>query len=45
MLISIISRWLGHYDGAFTMRQYVHADHAEDMRQGTTALGKLYKIN
>lgn len=43
--ISIVSRWAGHYDVSFTYRQYVHADHAEDLVQGTTALGKLYKIN
>lgn len=43
--ISIVSRWAGHYDASFTYRQYVHADHAEDLVQGTTALGKLYKIN
>lgn len=43
--ISIVSRWAGHYDPSFTLRQYVHADDIEDMRQGTAALGKLYKIN
>jgi len=42
--VSIISRWAGHYDAAFTLRQYVHADHAEDLAQGAAALGKLYKI-
>lgn len=42
--ISIVSRWAGHYDASFTLRQYVHADHTEDMRQGADALGKLYKI-
>jgi integrase len=43
--ISVVSRWAGHYDASFTLRQYVHADHTEDMRQGTAALGQLYKIN
>ena len=43
--ISVVSRWAGHYDASFTYRQYVHADHTEDMRQGTAALGKLYNIN
>lgn len=43
--ISVVSRWAGHYDSSFTLRQYVHADHTEDMRQGTTALGQLYKIS
>jgi integrase len=42
--ISIIARWHGHYDAAFTIKHYVHADHTEDMRQGTTALGQIYKI-
>jgi integrase len=42
--ISIVSRWAGHYDTAFTYRRYVHADHAEDLVQGTDALGKLYKL-
>jgi aconitase B len=43
--ISVVSRWAGHYDSTFTLRQYVHADHTEDMRQGTAALGQLYKVN
>ncbi len=43
--ISIVSRWAGHHDAGFTYRQYVHADHVEDMRQGTAALGQLYKVN
>jgi Site-specific recombinase XerD len=42
--ISVVSRWAGHYDASFTLRQYVHADHTEDMRQGTAALGQIYKI-
>ena len=43
--ISVVSRWAGHYDASFTLRAYVHADHTEDMRQGTAALGQLHKIN
>ncbi|MFC5996256.1 tyrosine-type recombinase/integrase [Pseudonocardia hispaniensis] len=43
--ISIVSRWAGHYDAAFTYRQYVHADHAEDLAVGAEMLGQLYKIN
>ena len=42
--ISVVSRWAGHFDAAFTYRQYVHASHTEDMRQGTTALGQFHKI-
>jgi integrase len=42
--ISIISRWAGHADIRFTYSQYVHAE-AEDLHEGTAALGKLYKIN
>jgi hypothetical protein len=32
--ISVISRWAGHYDAAFTMMTYVHAS-GEDLREGT----------
>jgi integrase len=42
--ISVVSRWAGHYDSAFTYSTYVHAS-GEDLRAGTNALGKLYKIN
>jgi hypothetical protein len=42
---SIVSRWAGNYDASFTHRQHMHADHAEDLRQGATVLGKLYEIN
>jgi len=42
--ISIISRWAGHYDAAFTMRTYVHASD-EDLKEGTKALAKLHKIS
>ncbi|HEV7979839.1 tyrosine-type recombinase/integrase [Amycolatopsis sp.] len=42
--ISIISKWAGHFDVKFTYGAYVHAE-AEDLHEGTAALGKLYKIN
>jgi len=41
--ISIISRWAGHYDSAFTMKTYVHASD-EDLKEGTRALAQLHKI-
>ncbi len=41
--ISIISKWAGHYDAAFTMRTYVHASD-EDLKEGTKTLAKLHKI-
>ena len=41
--ISVISRWAGHYDAAFTMRTYVHASD-EDLREGTRTLARLHKI-
>lgn len=41
--ISIISKWAGHYDAAFTMRTYVHASDA-DLKEGTRTLAKLHKI-
>jgi integrase len=41
--ISIISRWAGHYDTAFTQRTYVHA-RPEDLRRGTAALARIHKI-
>jgi integrase len=34
--ISIISKWAGHYDSAFTQRTYVHASD-DDLRQGRAA--------
>jgi integrase len=42
--ISIISKWAGHYDSAFTQKTYVHADD-EDLKRGTRTLRKIYKIN
>ncbi len=45
MPISIISKWAGHYDAAFTMRTYVHASD-EDLKQGTNVrtLVRIQKI-
>ena len=41
--ISIVSKWAGHYDAAFTMKTYVHASD-EDLKQGTRTLGRIHKI-
>lgn len=41
--ISIISKWAGHYDSAFTQKTYVHAGD-EDLAQGAEKLAKIYKI-
>jgi integrase len=41
--ISIVSKWAGHYDSAFTMRTYVHASD-EDLEQARQALAKIHKI-
>jgi integrase len=41
--ISIISKWAGHYDTAFTYSTYVHASE-EDLQTGADALGRIYKI-
>jgi integrase len=41
--ISIISKWAGHYDAAFTMRTYVHASD-DDLKKGTRTLAKIHKI-
>jgi hypothetical protein len=30
--ISIISKWAGHYDSAFTQKTYVHASHEDPAR-------------
>ena len=42
--MSIISAWAGHHDIKFTYSNYVHTN-AEDLQEGSTALGKLYKAN
>lgn len=41
--ISVISKWAGHYDSAFTMKTYVHASD-DDLVTGSETLGKLYKL-
>jgi hypothetical protein len=41
--ISVISKWAGNYDAAFTMRTYVDASD-EDLRQGTSTLARIHKI-
>lgn len=38
--ISIISKWAGHYDSAFTQKTYVHASD-EDLQRGQAAPSKL----
>ena len=41
--ISIISKWAGHYDSAFTQKTYVHASD-DDLHRGRAALAKIHKI-
>jgi integrase len=41
--ISIVSKWAGHYDAAFTQRAYVHASD-DDLEQGRRALARIHKI-
>jgi integrase len=41
--ISIISKWAGHYDSAFTQKTYVHAS-GEDLQRGQPALARIHKI-
>jgi integrase len=41
--ISIISKWAGHYDSAFTQKTYVHASD-DDLKQGRKALARIHKI-
>jgi integrase len=41
--ISIISKWAGHYDSAFTQKTYVHASD-DDLKQGRQALARIHKI-
>jgi integrase len=41
--ISIVSKWAGHYDSAFTQKTYVHAS-GDDLHQGRAALAKIHKI-
>jgi integrase len=41
--ISVISKWAGHYDAAFTMKTYVHA-RDEDLKSGARTLARIHKI-
>ena len=41
--ISIVSKWAGHYDSAFTQETYVRATD-QDLARGSTALAKIHKI-
>jgi hypothetical protein len=41
--ISIISKWAGRCDSAFTPKTYVHASD-EDLQRGRAALTKIQKI-
>ena len=41
--ISIVSKWAGRYDSAFTQKTYVHASD-EDLQRGSAALAKIHKI-
>jgi integrase len=41
--ISIISKWAGHYDSAFTQKTYVHASE-DDLQRGQAALARIHKI-
>ena len=41
--ISVISKWAGHYDAAFTQRTYVHAS-GDDLKKGRQALARIHKI-
>jgi integrase len=41
--ISIVSKWAGHYDAAFTQRTYVHGSD-DDLEQGRRAIARIHKI-
>jgi integrase len=41
--ISIVSKWAGHYDSAFTQKTYVHASD-EDLQRGQAALARIHKL-
>ena len=41
--ISVISKWAGHFDSAFTQKTYVHAND-DDLAQGAAKLATIYKI-
>ncbi len=38
--ISIVGKWAGHYDVAFTQKTYVHASD-DDLQQGRAALARI----
>jgi integrase len=40
--VSILAAWAGHYSGAFTMSQYVHAS-PDDLAAGRDALSAIYR--
>ena len=42
--ISIVSKWAGHYDSAFTQKTYVHVSD-DDLQQGRAALAKIHKTS
>lgn len=44
MPVSVISKWAGHYDAAFTLSKYVHASD-EDLAAGRDQLAQIYKIS
>jgi integrase len=41
--MSIISKWAGHYDSAFTQKTYAHASDG-DLQRGRSALARIHKI-
>jgi integrase len=41
--ISIISKWAGHYDSAFTQKTYVPASE-EDLQRGQAGPARIHKI-
>ena len=43
VLISIVSKWAGQYDAAFTQRTYVHAN-TEYLSQGSKVPARIHKI-
>jgi hypothetical protein len=41
--ISIVSKWAGQFDAAFTMRTQFHASD-DDLKRGRQALARIHKI-
>jgi integrase len=41
--ISVISKWAGHFDSAFTQKTYVHAT-TDDMTASAESLGQIYRL-